>query len=135
VLGVALALGVWLVLLVVLVAQPDTNKDATISKRTVIATTGFNYICLCKWLALICFGPITFVAVGIMSQIDVFCALFIFLSLILVRRALCSEQYFSFLLLGYLVLGISMELKTYGGLLLPVMQYIRLRFSRIERQA
>jgi len=54
-----------------------------------------------------------------MGQIDVICALFIFVSLILVQRALRAEKYFSLLLLGYLALGISMEFKTYGGLLLP----------------
>ena len=39
-----------------------------------------------KWLALICFGPITFVAVIIMGQIDVVCVLFIFVSMILLQR-------------------------------------------------
>ncbi|MGZ4864758.1 MAG: glycosyltransferase family 39 protein [Halobacteriota archaeon] len=72
-----------------------------------------------KWLALICFGPITFVAVGVMGQIDVICALLIFVSLILVQRALRTENSFSLLLLGFLTLGISIEFKTYGGLLLP----------------
>jgi hypothetical protein len=73
-----------------------------------------------KWLALICFGPITFVSVIIWGQIDVVCVLFIFASMILVQRALKAEKYFSLLLLGYLALGVSMQFKTYGGLLLPV---------------
>ncbi|MGZ4924835.1 MAG: glycosyltransferase family 39 protein [Halobacteriota archaeon] len=72
-----------------------------------------------KWLALICFGPITFVSVIIMGQIDVVCVLFIFASMILLRRALKTEKYFSLLLLSYLSLGVSMQFKTYGGLLLP----------------
>jgi hypothetical protein len=72
-----------------------------------------------KWLALICFGPITFVSVIIMGQIDVVCVLFIFVSMILLQRALKAEQYFSLLLLGYLALGVSMQFKTYGGLLVP----------------
>ena len=72
-----------------------------------------------KWLTLICFGPITFIAVGVMGQIDVICALIIFASLILVQQALRAKKYFSSLLLGYLALGISMEFKTYCGMLLP----------------
>jgi Dolichyl-phosphate-mannose-protein mannosyltransferase len=72
-----------------------------------------------KWLALICFAPITFVSVIIMGQIDVVCVLFIFASLILLQRALKAEKYFSLLLLGYLALGVSLQFKTYGGLLLP----------------
>ena len=73
-----------------------------------------------KWLALICFGPITFASVIIWGQIDVVCVLFIFVSMILLQRALKAEKYFSLLLLGYLALGVSMQFKTYGGLLLPV---------------
>jgi hypothetical protein len=73
-----------------------------------------------KWLALICFGPITFVSVIIWGQIDVVCVLFIFVSMILLQKALKAEKYFSWLLLGYLALGVSMQFKTYGGLLLPV---------------
>jgi len=73
-----------------------------------------------KWLALICFGPITFVSVSMWGQIDVVCVLFIFVSMILMQRALKAEKYLSLLLLGYLALGVSMQFKTYGGLLLPV---------------
>jgi hypothetical protein len=73
-----------------------------------------------KWLVLICFGPITFVSVIMMGQIDVVCVLFIFASMILLQRALKAEKYFSLLLLSYLALGVSMQFKTYGGLLLPV---------------
>jgi hypothetical protein len=72
------------------------------------------------WLTLICFAPITFVSVSIMGQIDVVCVLFIFVSMILLQRALKAEKYLSLLLLGYLALGVSMQFKTYGGLLLPV---------------
>jgi hypothetical protein len=72
-----------------------------------------------KWLSLLCFGPITFVSVVLWGQIDVFCALFIFVSLILMQKALNAEKYLPLLLLAYLSLGISMQFKTYGGLLLP----------------
>jgi hypothetical protein len=73
-----------------------------------------------KWLALICFGSITFVSVSMWGQIDVVCVLFIFVSMILLQRAFRAEKYLSLLLLGYLALGVSMQFKTYGGLLLPV---------------
>ncbi len=72
-----------------------------------------------KWLSLLCFGPITFVSVVLWGQIDVFCALFIFISLILMQKALNAEKNLPLLLLAYLSLGISMQFKTYGGLLLP----------------
>ncbi|MGA7075967.1 MAG: hypothetical protein WBZ42_05410, partial [Halobacteriota archaeon] len=84
------------------------------------ALVGLSYRALRnKWLTLICFGPITFVSVFLMGQIDVFCALFIFISLILMQRALNGEKLFFTLVLAYLALGISMQFKTYGGLLLP----------------
>lgn len=73
-----------------------------------------------KWLSLFCFGPITFVAVIFMGQIDVFCALFIFVSLLLMQKALNAKKYASLLILAYLSLGISMQFKTYGGALLPI---------------
>jgi hypothetical protein len=34
------------------VVQPDTNKEATTSNRTIIAVIGLNCICLCKWLTV-----------------------------------------------------------------------------------
>ncbi|MGZ4864800.1 MAG: hypothetical protein ACXV5H_08375 [Halobacteriota archaeon] len=72
-----------------------------------------------KWLSLLCFGPITFVSVILMGQIDVVSILFIFVSLILMQRALKAEKYFLLLLLAYLGLGVAVQFKTYGGLLLP----------------
>ena len=86
-----------------------------------------------KWLALICFGPITFVAVIIMGQIDVVCVLFIFVSMILLQRALKAEKYFSLLLLGYLALGMSVQFKTYGGLLLPAYGIYTLALVRTRK--
>jgi hypothetical protein len=86
-----------------------------------------------KWLALICFGPITFVSVIIMGQIDVVGVLFIFVSMLLLQRALKAEKYFSLLLLGYLALGISMQFKTYGGLLLPVYVIYTLALVRTRK--
>jgi 4-amino-4-deoxy-L-arabinose transferase-like glycosyltransferase len=86
-----------------------------------------------KWLALICFGPITFVSVIIMGQIDVVCVLFIFVSMIVLQRALKAEKYFSLLLLGYLALGVSMQFKTYGGLLLPAYAIYTLALVRTRK--
>jgi len=85
-----------------------------------------------KWLALICFGPIAFASVILWGQFDVVCVLFIFVSLILLQRALKAEKYFSLLLLGYLALGVSMQFKTYGGLLLPVYTIYTLALVRTK---
>ena len=86
-----------------------------------------------KWLALICFGPITFASVIIWGQIDVVCVLFIFVSMVILQRALKAEKYLSLLLLGYLALGVSMQTKTYGGLLLPVDVLYTLHRQGLER--
>jgi hypothetical protein len=72
-----------------------------------------------KWLTIICFAPITFVAVIIMGQCDIYPVLFIFISLILMQRALKSERYLLYLLLAFVSLGISLQFKTYGALLFP----------------
>ena len=86
-----------------------------------------------KWLTLIYFGPITFASVIIWGQIDVVCVLFIFASMILLRRALKAQKYLSLLLLGYLTLGVSMQFKTYGGLLLPVYAIYTLALVRTRK--
>lgn len=86
-----------------------------------------------KWLSLVCFGPITFVSVAFMGQTDVFCVLFIFISLILMQKALNAEKYFSLLLLAYLGLGISTQFKTYGGLLLPAYLIFTLALAKDKK--
>lgn len=88
-----------------------------------------------KWLALICFGPITFVSVIMFGQIDVFVVLFVFISMILLQRALRAEKYVSLLLLSYLALGISMQFKTYGGLLIPIYAIYTMALIRLKRQS
>ncbi len=87
-----------------------------------------------KWLALICFGPITFVSVVMFGQIDVVAALFIFTSMVLLQRALRAEKYVSLLLLSYLTLGVSMQFKTFGGLLLPIYVIYTTALVRTRRQ-
>jgi len=86
-----------------------------------------------KWLALICFAPITFVSVNMWGQLDVVCVLFIFVSMILLQRALKAEKYLSLLLLGYVALGVSMQFKTYGGMLLPVYAIYTLALVRTRK--
>jgi hypothetical protein len=86
-----------------------------------------------KWLALICFGPITFVSVFIMGQMDVVCVLFIFASMILLQRAWKAEKCLPLLLLSYLALGVSMQFKTYGGLLLPIYALYTLALARTRK--
>jgi hypothetical protein len=98
------------------------------------ALVGVSYKVLKNnWLSLLCFGPITFVTVVLMGQVDVFCALFIFVSLILMQKALHAQKYFSLLLLAYLGLGISMQFKTYGGLLLPAYLIFTLALAKDKK--
>jgi len=78
------------------------------------------YVCKNKVLTLLCFGPLTFVSVILLGQLDIFCVLYIFISLILMKEAMSSDNYFYYILLSFLALGISMQFKTYGALLLPV---------------
>lgn len=73
-----------------------------------------------KWLSLICFGTLTFVSVIIMGQIDIFSALFVYISMVLMLKASDSEKYLYLLFFGVISLGISTQFKTYGGILLPL---------------
>ena len=61
-----------------------------------------------------------------MGQTDIFCALLIYLSLILFIRCFDSDEYVRLLFLSAALLGFSMTFKTYGGLLLPI--YIVISF-------
>jgi len=85
-----------------------------------------------KWLSILCFGPLTFVSIALFGQLDIFCILFIFVSLILMREALTSERYFLLIFLSFTLLGISMQFKTYGALLLPV--YFLYTFSILKNR-
>ena len=53
--------------------------------------------------------------------------------MVILQRALKAEKYLSLLLLGYLTLGVSMQFKTYGGLLLPVYVIYTLALARTRK--
>jgi len=73
-----------------------------------------------KWLSLLAFGTFTFVSVIVMGQIDVFSALFVFISMALMLKASGSERYLLYIFLSVVALGVSAQFKTYGVMLLPV---------------
>jgi len=73
-----------------------------------------------KWLCFLGFGTFSFVSIIIMGQIDIFCSLFIFLSLIFFIRGINDKNSRFDSFFSYLLLGISMTIKPFGGLLLPV---------------
>jgi hypothetical protein len=73
-----------------------------------------------KWLALIWFGPVTFVSMIIIGNSDIFVSLLIFVSLIFALKGFQEENFFKFQLISLVFLGLSMWFKTFGGLLFPV---------------
>jgi hypothetical protein len=73
-----------------------------------------------KWLTLICFGTLSFVSVIIMGQIDIFYAFFIFLSMLCMLKAINSDHRKSYYLLSLIMLGLSLQFKMFGALLLPI---------------
>jgi|GEM_PF-860594 len=73
-----------------------------------------------KWLSLLAFGSFTLVSVIVMGQIDIFSVLFVYLSMVLLIKASDDNRYLSLIFLSFLSLGISLQFKTYGGILLPV---------------
>lgn len=73
-----------------------------------------------KWLVLLCFGSFTFVSVIIMGQIDIFLTLCISLSIIFLLKTCNNDNYKINFILSFLLLGISVQFKTFGILLFPV---------------
>jgi hypothetical protein len=74
-----------------------------------------------KWISLICFGTLTFVSVIVMGQTDIFCAFFIYISLILALKGFENNEHRNLLFfLSMVGLGISISIKSYGGLLCPI---------------
>lgn len=73
-----------------------------------------------KWVCFVCFGTFSFVSIIIMGQIDIFCSLLIYASLIFFIRSITDTNSRFDLVLSYFLLGISMTFKPFGGLLLPV---------------
>lgn len=85
-----------------------------------------------KWLSLVCFGTFTFVSVIVMGQIDIFGALFVYVSMLLMLKASNSEKYLYLIFFGVISLGISTQFKTYGGILLPL--YLIYAFTILKRK-
>jgi hypothetical protein len=73
-----------------------------------------------KWLSLLCYGTFTFISVIVMGQTDIFCAFFIYLSLLFALKSFIGENPIFYSLLSLITLGLSMTFKFYGGLLFPV---------------
>jgi hypothetical protein len=73
-----------------------------------------------KWICLLWFGTFSFVSMIIMGQTDIFCTLLIYVSLLLFLQSFNNERFFLFLLLSFSVLGFSMTIKPFGGLLIPI---------------
>ena len=73
-----------------------------------------------KWLCLICYGTFTFISVIIMGQTDIFCALFIYLSLLFALKSFEDTNPAISVLISLITLGLSMTFKFYGGMLFPI---------------
>lgn len=73
-----------------------------------------------KWLSLLGFGTFTFISMAVMGQIDIFPVLFVYISMLLMLKASDSSRYLSLIFLSFLSLGISIQFKTYGGILMPL---------------
>ena len=73
-----------------------------------------------KWLTFICFGTFPFISIIIMGQIDIWGTFWIYLAIILALKALETENNLKYIFSYTLALGLSMQIKPFGGLLLPV---------------
>lgn len=73
-----------------------------------------------KWLCVFCYGPFAFISVIIMGQTDIFCALLIYCSLLLFLEAFKRENFISFLVASGIILGLSINFKTYGLMIFPI---------------
>lgn len=74
-----------------------------------------------KWISLICFGTLTFVSVIVMGQTDIFCAISIYISLLLALKGFAHNEHKTLLFfLSMIVLGVSISIKSYGSLLFPI---------------
>lgn len=87
-----------------------------------------------KWLCLLCYGSFTFISMIIMGQTDIFCALLIYISLILALKSFESDKYMRLLFLSVIALGLSMTFKTYGGLLFPIYVLFSILIFKIKNK-
>lgn len=73
-----------------------------------------------KWLTFICFGTFSFISIIIMGQVDIWGTFWIYLAIVLALKALETEDNLKYIFLSVLALGLSMQLKPFGGLLFPI---------------
>ncbi|HEY3274527.1 MAG TPA: hypothetical protein VGJ92_12220 [Methanocella sp.] len=86
-----------------------------------------------KWLTVLCFGTMSFVSIIVMGQIDVFYTFLIFLSVILFLKALKGDHHRRYFLLSLISLGISLQFKLFGGLLLPLYLLMIYNYYNVSR--
>ncbi|MDD1683354.1 MAG: hypothetical protein LUO98_05905 [Methanoregula sp.] len=85
----------------------------------VLTAVSFNAV-RNKWLTFLCFGTFPFVSIIIMGQIDIWDTLWIFIAILLALKAIGTENNLKFIILSIFALGLSMQFKPFGGLVLPV---------------
>jgi hypothetical protein len=73
-----------------------------------------------KWLTFICFGTFSFISIVIMGQVDIWGAFWIYVAIILALKSLETEDNLKYIFSSVLALGLSMQLKPFGGLIFPV---------------
>jgi hypothetical protein len=73
-----------------------------------------------KWLTFICFGTFSFISIIIMGQVDIWGAFWIYVAIILALKSLETEDNLKYIFSSVFALGLSMQLKPFGGLIFPV---------------
>jgi len=85
-----------------------------------------------KWLALLAFGTLSFVSVAVMGQLEVFCVVFMLLSMIVFLKAI-NEKDELLALLSILLLGLSVSYVPFAAFLLPVYLIFSILILRIKK--
>jgi|WetSurMetagenome_2_1015567.scaffolds.fasta_scaffold81864_1 hypothetical protein len=73
-----------------------------------------------KWITFICFGTFSFISIIIMGQVDIWCVFWIYVAIILALKSLETEDNLKYIFSSVFALGLSMQLKPFGGLIFPV---------------
>jgi len=81
------------------------------------------YISKNKWLPFIFFGTFSFISIIVMGQIDVWNVLWIYIAILLAVKAIESDNRLKFIVLSIFTLGLSMQVKPFGGLIFPVILF------------
>jgi hypothetical protein len=88
---------------------------------TLFGFTALSYFTLKnKWLSLITFGTFSFVSIIIMGQVEIFCILFIMLSMATLLKAFSEKNHILLSFISAAFLGISAQFVPFGALLLPI---------------